>query len=272
MDDYSTDAFLQSFIRFASNHGYPKKLFCDGGSQIVSGCENMKLDFQDLQSKIHRQAKVEFSICPVGGHNEHGKVERKIKEINRSIEKNVHKEKLSLLQWETLSAVIANTINDLPIGVNSKVENDILDLITPNRLLLGRNNDRSPVGDMMVTTKPSRMIQGNQQIYDAWFESWLLNHVPNLMDQQKWFTSNHNIQIGDIVLFKKSDSSISKTYQYGIIASIQPGKDGVIRKVSVRYCNASENTSRETFRSIRDLVLIKSIDESDVFEELAGMM
>ena len=272
MDNYATDSFLQSFIRFSCDHGYPKELFCDGGSQIVSGCENMQLDFKDLQSKIHRQAKVEFSICPVGGHNEHGKVERKIKEINQSIEKNVHKEKLSLLQWETLCAVIANTINDLPIGVNSKIENDILDLITPNRLLLGRNNHRSPIGDMMVTSKPSRIIRDNQEIYNSWFQAWLIDHVPNLMNQEKWFNSDRNIQVGDVVLFKKSDSSISKTYQYGIISSVCDSKDGVIRKVLVRYCNANESTSRETYRSIRDLVLIKAIDESDVYEELAGMV
>ena len=80
--NYLTDAFLQPFTQFACDHRHPEKLYCDRSSQVVSGCENMKLNFQDLQFKLHQKQVVDFSICPVGGHNVYGKVERKIKEIN----------------------------------------------------------------------------------------------------------------------------------------------------------------------------------------------
>ena len=110
-------------------------IYCDGGSQVVSGCKYM--NFQDLQFKLHQKPAVDFSICPVGGHNVHGEVERKIKEINRSIETNVHKERISLLQWKTLATIISNSINDLPIGVGSKTQHDdSLDLI-PNAYFSG---------------------------------------------------------------------------------------------------------------------------------------
>ncbi|XP_066916885.1 uncharacterized protein [Clytia hemisphaerica] len=128
MDDYSTDWFILSFTRFACDHGYPKKLYCDGGSQLIKGCNNMKLDFVDLQSKLHRNKAIDFSICPVGGHNMHGKVERKIQEVNKSLQKFINNQRLSLMQWETLAAVIANSINDLPICVGSKTDLENLDL------------------------------------------------------------------------------------------------------------------------------------------------
>ena len=76
----------------------------------------------------------------------HGRVERKIKEVKASIEKSLSNERLSVIEWETVGAEISNSINDLPIGLHnwsSDLEN--LDLITPNRLRLGRNNERSPV-------------------------------------------------------------------------------------------------------------------------------
>ena len=41
------------------------------------------------------------------------------------------------MQWKTLPAVNANNINNLPIGIGSKVDIENIDLITPNRLLLG---------------------------------------------------------------------------------------------------------------------------------------
>ena len=271
MDDYSTDGFIMSFIRFACTYGFPKRLYCDGGSQILKGCGDMKLNYQDIKSKLHQKKKVDFSICPVGGHNMHGKVERKIQEINKSIERSIHNQRLSLMQWETLSSIIANSINDLPIAIGSKVDLENLDLITPNRLLLSRNNDRGPVGEMITLQDPSKLLKENQKIFNTWFESWLLNHVPNLMHQQKWFNGNNTIQVGDVVLFTKTESPISTTYQYGIISRVEQGKDDVGRKVYVRYRNSSEEGFRETFCSVRGLVLIRSVDELDILEELGKM-
>ena len=268
MDDYSSESFIMAFMRFSSSYGFPKKLFCDSGSQLVKGCNDMRLNFNDIQHQLHKRVSVDFTICPVGGHNMNGKAERKIKEINKSIEKTTHKERLSLLQWETLAATIANSINDLPITIGSKTDLENMDLITPNRLLLGRNNERSPTGEMVVCDNPSKLMKENTKIYNSWFECWLLNHVPRLMDQPKWFTGDKNLQVGDIVLITKTDTAISSTYQYGIVTEVEPSKDGVVRKVCVKYTNSNEFTSRETFRSARNLILIRSIDEMDFMEEL----
>ena len=206
MDDYATDEFILSFTRFSTTYGFPKKLFCDSGSQLVKGCDNMKLNFNDLQFQLHKRVAVEFTIYPAGGHNMNGKVERKIREISSSIEKNAHNERLSFIKWETLVAVIANNINNLPSGIGSKVHVENLDLITPNRLLLGRNNSRSPVGEMVVCDNPSKLMKENLKICNAWFQSWLLNHVPKLMDQNKWFNGDNNLQVGHIVLSVWNDN------------------------------------------------------------------
>ena len=182
----------------------------------------------------------------------------------------MHNERLSLMQWESLSAVIANSINDLPLAVGSFADFEIMDLITPNRLLLGRNNQRSPVGEMVSCGKPSKLIDENNQIYNAWFECWLLNHVPKLMHQSKWYHGNANLQVGDIVLFTKVDSSISLSYTYGMIIGVEYSKDGIVRKVRVKYQNHNEGTPRETYRSVRNLVLLHSIDDIDLMDELAN--
>jgi len=48
-------------------------------------------------------------------------------------------------------------------------------------------------------------------------------------------------------------------------------KDGIIRKVRVRYQNHNEQSSRETYRSTRKLVLIHSIGELDLINEMYKM-
>ena len=102
MEDYSTTAFLQAFTRFSADAGYPKMILCDEGSQLVKGCESMHLQYQDLKFKLHQEKGVEFEVCPVGGHNMNGRVERKVREVRKSIAKSFANMRLSIMQWETL--------------------------------------------------------------------------------------------------------------------------------------------------------------------------
>ena len=272
MDNYGTTSFLQAFIRFASEVGFPKTLLCDEGSQLVKGCDDMKISFRDVANKLFKDVNVNFEVCPVGGHNMHGRVERRIKEVNASISKVVSNEKLTLMQWETVGAKISNSINDLPLALGSITSDfETMDLITPNRLKLGRNNERSPVGKMIITNKPDKIIMENTRIFEAWFENWLQNHVPKLMDQPKWF-STEDISKGDVVLFLKNESKLSNTYQFGIVENLEPtGSDGIVRKVDVKYKNSNENVFRVTRRAVRSLVKIKSVDEGDIVTELGRM-
>ena len=99
--------------------------------------------FSDAKHKLSVEYGVEYLRCPLGAHYVHGKVERKIREIKKSKEINIENERLSVIQWETLMQQICNSINSLPIGVRDKVECiEYLDIITPNRLIMGRNNNR----------------------------------------------------------------------------------------------------------------------------------
>ena len=131
-----------------------------------------------------------------------------------------------------------------------------IDLVTPNRLILGRNNNRSPTGNFVTISNLSTIINENTRIYDTWFQSWLLHHV---------------IKVGDVVLFCKVDNKISSTCNYGMITKVERGNDGKVRKVLVKYRNENENVFRETTRSVRNLVLIHSVDECDLMEEIASI-
>ena len=53
MDDYSTQAFIQAFIRFSCEVGYPQFMVIDEGSQLIKGCDNMRISFTDIKGKLH---------------------------------------------------------------------------------------------------------------------------------------------------------------------------------------------------------------------------
>ena len=272
MEDYSASSFMQSFIRFSCDNGYPKILVSDEGSQLLKGYDDMRISYTDLRNKLHALASVEYDVVPTGGHNMTGRVERSIKEIKLSIKKSYQNQKLSILQWETVGAEIANAINDMPLALGNTVSDfENMDLLTPNRLRLGRNNNRSPVGPLFVTDDPSKFFEANEAIFNTWFETWLTSHVPKLMTQPKWFDSQYHLKEGDIVLFLKKEGLLNTTYQYGIVKSVETGRDGKIRTVVVRYRNHNETFDRETRRAVRQLVMIHQVDELDLVFELGNV-
>ena len=143
-----------------------------------------------------------------------------------------------------------------------------MDLLTPNRLLLGRNNARSPAAPVTLTSNPGKLIAQNECIVTAWFECWLTSHVPKLIEQPKWFDSDSDVQVGDVVLFLKKEKEFAGNYQYGIVKTVEASRDSKVRKVVVEYVNSSESTRRETRRSVRELVVIHPVDELGIVREL----
>ena len=271
MEAYTTSAFILGFKRFGCRAGFPKMLLPDQGSQLLKACGDVTLSFQDIKGQLNKEYGVQFKPCPVGAHYMHGRVERKVRQVRESLSRSFEGQKLSTIGWETVCAEISNCINDLPIGLNNNTADlDNLDLLTPNRLLLGRNNDRSPVEPVEVTGKYDRIIAANNDVYSIWFKCWLTEYVPKLMQQQKWFkNSERELVEGDIVLFKAKEKELETRYRYGRVKELLPSKDGISRTVIVEYQNAEEKVKRTTKRGVRELSLIQHIDEVGVMHELS---
>ena len=121
---------------------------------------------------------------------------------------------------------------------------------------------------MSITESYDKIIDANAKIFNSWFENWLVTHVPQLMNQPKWFQVGRDLKEGDIVLFVKHESEISNIYQYGTVDSVQRSRDGKFWKAVVRYRNHNEQVDCTTFRAARSLVVIHGVDEINIMQEL----
>ena len=121
---------------------------------------------------------------------------------------------------------------------------------------------------MLITENLGKIIQQNGEIFEVWFRAWLTSCVPNLMIHPKWFRSDIDPQVGDVVLFLKSDKEFEKLYQYGIICDMKRSRDGKIRQVDIEYQNHSEGVKRRTTRGTREIVVIHPYDELGLIREL----
>ena len=85
MEFYSSGSFVAALIRFASRNGYPKVMLPDQGSNIENAIHNVEIDWIDVKGSLHKSHGIDLQTCGVGGHHQHGKVERKIRQIDSCI-------------------------------------------------------------------------------------------------------------------------------------------------------------------------------------------
>ena len=267
MEDYSTEAFIKALQRHSSRYGYPLFLLPDQGTQLVKGCTEAKFDFKDLQQAIHTNQSFQVRISAVKCHEEHGLVERRIRTMRDILQKMSINHRVSVLDWETVFCIISNTINSMPLAIRERsVRNgkEIIDFLSPNTLLLGRNNWREPSGRFKITSDVGKIIEMNAEImedfYRLLFEQWN-NLIPRTRVRGKFKVSLDKLEVGDIVLFQQDENLAREGWSYGRVVRIQKKR---YRKVIITYKNEGEGVWKETERSERDCVLIKGINEVDV--------
>ena len=271
----NTAGIIEGVTRLSCETGVPKIIFCDQDPSILSAFKHSKLEFRDLQQQLHKQSGIDFQTCPVSGHNMHGTVERTIRTIQESMEEcGLSKQILHATGLQTLLKIIENQYNNIPLGYHYHQDQDntpLLKLLTPNMLRVGRINSRSLDGPIRLPVNRQEQLKAVEEVYEAWFKVWKESYLPKLFFKPKWFKTDTDLKVGDLVWFIKQEGKLSSDYTMGMVEQVNIGKDGLIRRVVVKYFNEKENHPRFTDRSARSLVKIFSADEACLAEDLGEL-
>jgi hypothetical protein len=167
-------------------------------------------------------------------------------------------EKHTLLGWETVFARIADALDDIPIARGGpSAANDLgWEIITPNRLKLGRNNHRQLSGRVQLNNSPKTLLDRNRRIQEKWYE--LFKKRVLLMVPRPLKIVDREVKIGDVVLFVFDDAGSRDMWEWRIGI--------VVRKISrttveIRYVTRPGGERRLINRSVRDLSIILPSDE-----------
>ena len=92
---------------------------------------------------------------------------------------------MTALQWETLFSKVENCLDNLPIAKRNNTATGNLgsEILTANRIKLGKNNFRSLEGDgIQVDLSPvaAQILENNQFIYNCWYQLYI-NNVHQLL-------------------------------------------------------------------------------------------
>ena len=264
LEGIQTQDIIGAIERHSSRYGIPAFLYIDCGTQLKA-LQHASFSIRDMEAQIQDSLGIKIIVSNAKAHTERGRVERRIRTLRESLDKmgiNTNSP-MTCIQWECLFAKISNAIGNLPIarGDTSNETNLGFEIITPNRLLMGRNNYRSLEGagiTLDMSYNLTSLLDRNREIYKNWFEIFISNiHLLDLRPN-KWLKSSRSPVKDDIVLFIYNDSGCSKneiTWKLGKVIAVTR------RKVSIAYSNKGSNAKCTMVRSVRDISIIYSVGE-----------
>ena len=256
-ESWESQAVALAINRHSCRYGIPHTLFVDAGSALLK-LKDLTFSLSDLKREIKHNVHIEVHAAPPKAHNFQGRVERKIGHIKVMLRKlNAFSFLNSFLMWETIFAIVCNAINDLPICRNSarSVTRPEYNILTPNRLLLGRSNARSQVGPFILPGSPSSMLERVQKVQEEFFRIFLKSlHL--FIPCPKWFKSDL-LEVNDIVVFftQESFKVHSCSWHYAQVTEVHGNR------LTLRYFQGQQGSEKTIERQKRDVVRVASMEE-----------
>ena len=259
LEDWSTQSVAQALERHGCRYGFPSQLYVDSGSQLKK-LSSTTYSIIDLTTSLRSKFCCEIVVAPPKSHSSQGRVERRIGLIKTALSKLAESGfLLSFLGWECLFSRIDNDLNNLPISRASSTGTTRPEwsVLTPNRLLLGRNNKRSMVGPLVINATPSLSFERLQEAQEEWYRLFM-KQIHLFVPSPKWFHSDY-VGVGDVVLFFLDThmKSTGTTWHYGLVTNVS----GLT--LTLEYTVPPSNTKKSLMRSKRDVVRIAHEAELD---------
>ena len=93
--------------------------------------------------------------------------------------------------------------------------------------------------------------------------------VPNIMFQPKWYNSDKDLKVGDLVYFQKKEGKANQTWTIGRVEQIvRSDRDNLIRRAIIKYQNHGEERPQLTDRHVKKFVKLFNVDEYQVQDDL----
>ena len=271
LEGIETQDIAQAIERHSARYGVPAEMFIDQGTQLKA-MDQALFSVRDLQMQVIDSLGIRLQVSNAKSHEERGRVERKIRTIRETLEKTGVKtsDPKTPLQWDCIFAKIANTLDDLPMarGDSSNVSNLGFEIITPNRLKMGRNNNRSLEGSgfkFEKSQKFSRILERNRETYQVWFQLFIDNIHNLAMKPNKWNNNSRMPIVEDIVLFVYTDAGYSKeniSWKLGRVIEVSE------RKVKLIFLSKTSKSGKPIMhqleRNPRDVSILFSVGDFSI--------
>ncbi|XP_055615199.1 uncharacterized protein LOC129761502 [Toxorhynchites rutilus septentrionalis] len=169
--------------------------------------------------------------------------------------------RLSNAPLTTLLAQVEMCLNSRPLTPMPQDPSD-LEVLTPGHFLIGENTQSVPEVDLMRTAD-NRLDHWEltQKRFQVIWSRWYPEYLQQLQSRAtKGCNPPVSIEEGRIVIIKE-DNVPSAKWPLGKITKLHPGKDGVVRVVTLRTASA-----KEVVRAVSKIALLPVLSQSSIIE------
>ncbi|XP_073237647.1 uncharacterized protein [Porites lutea] len=190
-----TDSFILALRRFIARRGQVKEIRSDNGTNFTGAEKELCVMISSWnQATIHDtllQKGIKWVFNPPAASHHGGVWERLIRSTRKILEALTKEQVLDDECLQTLLCEAESIINGRPLTKVSDDPND-LEPLTPNHLLLLRQNESLPPGLFEKNTYSRRRWRQVQYLANVFWGRWKREYLPLLQERQKWFRPRRN--------------------------------------------------------------------------------
>lgn len=239
--DLSTEAFLNVLKRFISRRGCPSDIYSDNGLNFVGANHELK----ELATLFNNQAtqrqivdymtikKINWHFIPPRAPHHGGLWEAAVKSAKRHLVRITKDAHLKYEELETLLVQIEAIMNSRPLTPMSSDPADLTSL-TAGHFLIGTPLTSYPEPSLkeLPINRLSRW-QHVEQLRQHFWRRWSREYLHQCQGRSQWKIQKNPIHTGQLVILQE-DNAPPMSWPLARIVEVHPGKDDVIRTVTVR--------------------------------------
>ena len=272
----NTGAILDGLSRFMNECCVPKVILPDADGAMMEALRDGVIELADLEGTLAVEYGINFQVCLPQGHWEHGRVERRIRMLQESLERSGLKGiRCHATGLQTIAKAIERQVNDVPLGLleQSTRKGKVLRILTPNMLKMNTRSNRAPKGLLTIPGHASDLVKNIEKGFNLWYKVWNDVYLPMAAQYKKWPNQAENISVGHIVLFKLKDSVLASTWRIGKVEDVHTGRDGLVRGADVSYKNMVPGTDDMQHmvvqRPVKQLVKLFHINDTTLLSDIS---
>ncbi|OXA55241.1 Pro-Pol polyprotein [Folsomia candida] len=236
----STDSCIMAIRRFVCRRGCPSTIHSDNGTNFHGANNELKSALAEInQDKMNQECNnrgIRWSFLPPSSPHMGGSWERMVRSVKKAMGSVLQMKDLSEEVLHTVLLEAEHTVNSHPL-THVADDPDDPEALTPNHFLLGQSSNLQPMGKFtdsdIISRKHWRI---SQHLVNQFWRRWVKEFLPTLLRRQKWCQVTRPIQIGDVII-EVNPNFPRNSWPKGRVVELFPGKDQVVRVVSVKLSN-----------------------------------
>ncbi|XP_035220692.1 uncharacterized protein LOC118193680 [Stegodyphus dumicola] len=237
VSELTTEAFLACLRRFLPERSKPAVIWSDNATNF-KGARNILNAYNDICKSnpiqgFSAEEGIQWKFIPPASPHFGGLWEANIKSVKRILLRVAKSAIMNFEELTTLVTQIEAVLNSRPLSPLFSDPSDLQPL-TPGHFLTGSAMLSFPephtASDSLSFHSTWELLQRHQAKF---WKRWHSEYLNQLQNRAKWSSSQPNMQIGQLVLLKDSNSNLLH-WPLGRIQQVHPGADDLVRVVEVK--------------------------------------